>query len=128
MRVRVCSFSGFSAPRRWHCPLIKNLIFKIFVFFVFGSRRKKKVENRMRQTYSHNRNLLLIHLGFFPMCHYACVLSRFSRVRLCDPRLHRPWDSPGKNTGVGSHFLLHGIFPTQGSNQRLLHGRRILYG
>ena len=24
-----------------------------------------------------------------------------------------PWDSPGKNTGVGSHFLLQGIFPTQ---------------
>ena len=25
-------------------------------------------------------------------------------------------DSPGKNTGVGYHFLLQGIFPTQGSN------------
>ena len=28
-----------------------------------------------------------------------------------------PWDFPGKNTGVGSHSLLQGIFPTQGSNQ-----------
>ena len=28
--------------------------------------------------------------------------------------------SPGKNTGVGSHSLLQGIFPTQGSNQELL--------
>ena len=27
-----------------------------------------------------------------------------------------PWDSPGKNTGVGSHSLLQGIFLTQGSN------------
>jgi len=26
-----------------------------------------------------------------------------------------PWDSPGKNTGVGCHFLLQGIFLTQGS-------------
>ena len=26
-------------------------------------------------------------------------------------------DSPGKNTGVGCHFLLQGIFPTQGSNR-----------
>ena len=25
-------------------------------------------------------------------------------------------DSPGKNTGVGCHALLQGIFPTQGSN------------
>ena len=32
-----------------------------------------------------------------------------------------PWDSPGKNTGVGCHFLLQGIFLTQGSNPRLLH-------
>ena len=31
-------------------------------------------------------------------------------------RLLCPWDSPGKNTGVGCHFLLQGIFPTQGSN------------
>ena len=30
-----------------------------------------------------------------------------------------PWDSPGKNTGVGCHFLLRGIFPTQGSNPGL---------
>ena len=32
-----------------------------------------------------------------------------------------PWDSPGKNTGEGCHFLLQGIFPTQGSNSSLLH-------
>ena len=37
------------------------------------------------------------------------------------------WDSPGKNTGVGCHALLQGIFPTQGSNQGVLHCRRILY-
>ena len=30
-------------------------------------------------------------------------------------RLLCPWDSPGKNTGVDCHFLLQGIFPTQGS-------------
>ena len=28
---------------------------------------------------------------------------------------------PGKNTGVGSHFFLQGIFPTQGLNPHLLH-------
>ena len=36
-------------------------------------------------------------------------------------------DSPGKNTGMGCHVLLQGIFPTQGSNLNLLHCRRILY-
>ena len=29
-------------------------------------------------------------------------------------------DFPGKNTGVGCHFLLQGVFPTQGSNPHLL--------
>ena len=38
-----------------------------------------------------------------------------------------PWNSPGKNTGVGSLSLLQGIFPTQGSNRGLLHCRQILY-
>ena len=37
------------------------------------------------------------------------------------------WDSPGKNTGVGFHFLLQGIFLTQGLNPDLLHCRWILY-
>ena len=32
-----------------------------------------------------------------------------------------PWDFPGKNTGVGYHFLLQRIFPTQESNPCLLH-------
>ena len=36
-------------------------------------------------------------------------------------------NSPGHNTEVGSHSLLQGIFPTQGSNPGLLHCRRILY-
>ena len=36
-------------------------------------------------------------------------------------RLLCPWDSPGKNTGVGCHALLQGIFQTQGSNPCLLH-------
>ena len=35
-------------------------------------------------------------------------------------RLLCSWDSPGKNTGVGCHALLQGIFPTQGSNPHLL--------
>ena len=32
-----------------------------------------------------------------------------------------PWESPGKNTGVGCHAFLQGIFLTQGSNLSLLH-------
>ena len=42
-------------------------------------------------------------------------------------RLLCPWDPPGKDTGVVCHFLLQGIFPTQGQNLGLLHYRQILY-
>ena len=38
-----------------------------------------------------------------------------------------PWVFSGKNAEVGCHFFLQGIFPTQGSNPRLLHCRQILY-
>ena len=34
-------------------------------------------------------------------------------------RLHCPWVYPGKNTKVGCHFPLQGIFLTQGSNLHL---------
>jgi len=42
-------------------------------------------------------------------------------------RLICPWNSPGKNTGMGSHSFLHGIFLTQRLNLDLLHCRQILY-
>jgi len=41
--------------------------------------------------------------------------------------LYSPWNSLGQNSGVGSLSLLQGIFPTQESNQGLLHCRWILY-
>ena len=34
---------------------------------------------------------------------------------------YSPWNSPGQNTGLSSHSLLHGIFPTQESNWCHLH-------
>ena len=46
-------------------------------------------------------------------------------LRPCGP--YTPWSSSGQNTGVGRLSLLHGVFPTQGSNWGLLHCRRTLY-
>ena len=40
-------------------------------------------------------------------CQVASVVSDSVRPHRPQPtRLPRPWDSPGKNTGVGCHFLL----------------------
>ena len=61
-----------------------------------------------------------------------CLVTQ-SCPTLCDPLDCSPPGSsvhgvsPGKDTGVGCHALLKGIFPTQGSNPGLPHCRGILY-
>ena len=63
------------------------------------------------------------------MC--VCLVTQ-SCPTLCDPMDCSPpgyslhGDSPDKNTAVGCHALLQGIFPTQGSNPGLPHCRQIL--
>ena len=65
-------------------------------------------------------------------CAVLCLVTQSCPI-LCDPMdCNQPCssirgDSPDKNTGVGSHALLQGIFPTQGSNPGLPHCRQILY-
>ena len=62
------------------------------------------------------------------VCVSHSVMSDSLRPYALKPaRLLCPWNFPGKNTGEGSHSLLQGIFPTQGSNLLLLHCRQILY-
>ena len=55
-------------------------------------------------------------------CVYSCsVVSNSLWPHGLQPaRLLCPWNYPGKNTEVGSHFLLQGIFPTQRSNPHIL--------
>ena len=75
--------------------------------------------------------------------HQGCILSPclfkvkvklLSRARLfatpwivASTKLLGPWDFQGKSTGVGCHFFLQGIFPTQGSNPGLSHRGQTLY-
>ena len=75
------------------------------------------------------------NLSFLIVCNdvhvcsgFECLLVPQSCPTLCDPmdyiqpiRLLCPCDFPGKNTGVGCHFLLQDIFPTQGSNPHFLY-------
>ena len=77
-----------------------------------------------------------VYTGFMLicMCGYVCMYVRrsvtssiFCPSELELTRLLCPWDFPGKSTGVGCHFLLQGIFPTQGLNPGLLYYRQILY-
>ena len=55
------------------------------------------------------------------ICYVLCLVAQLY-VTVCDPVDRSPpgssvhGNSPGKNTGVGCHALLQGIFPTQGAN------------
>ena len=61
-----------------------------------------------------------------------CLVTQSCQT-LCNPMDCSPpsssvhGDSPGKNTGVGCHALLQGIFPTTGLNPGIAHCRQILY-
>ena len=80
---------------------------------------------------------LAFHLGagLVQMCVHACsvasvVSDSFRPQRPIPTRLLCPWDFPGMSAEVGCHFLLQGIFLTQGSNPgllHLLHCRQILF-
>ena len=61
------------------------------------------------------------------MCTNSVVFNSVWPYELYPAGFLCPWDSPGKNTGVGYHALFQGIFPTQGSNLSLLHCKWILY-
>ena len=63
-----------------------------------------------------------IHLDFIigaKSLQSCLILHDLVDCRLLSPLLC-PWDSPGKDTGVGGHALLQGIFLTQAWNLRLL--------
>ena len=67
-----------------------------------------------------------------PALSLLCGVLREDRSLVCNPMDCSPPGSsvhgilPGKNTGMGSHFLLQGIVPTQGLNPAVLHCRQIL--
>ena len=65
---------------------------------------------------------------FLCVCVSHSIMSDSSRPHgLQLSRLLCPWDSPGKNNGVGYHFLSQWTFPTQRLNPDLPHCRQILY-
>ena len=71
------------------------------------------------------------NIGYLGCCANAKSLQLFPT--LCGPMGCKPtrllclWNSPDKNTGVGSLSLLERIFLTYGSNPGLLHCRQIFY-
>ena len=84
--------------RQWHQTLLTVIIF----LTAMHSKQEKKSQLHLRMT---------LYFKSLQSCPTLC------NPMDCKPiRLLCPWDSPSKNPGVGCHFLLQGIFPTQGQN------------
>ena len=87
-----------------------------------AQREYKKEQNLGPRPEAHK--LFFVCLFVFKVCVCACSIAQLSDslrpLGLQPARLLCLWDFPGKNTGVGCHFLLQGIFPIQGSNLCLL--------
>ena len=97
-----------------------------FPCIVIQRLREKGFGGKTRSLFGDTLNLrCLLDVDVLISC---SVMAHSLRPHGLQPsRLLCPWNSPGKNTGVGCHSLLQGIFLTQGSNPGLLHCRQIFY-
>jgi len=83
-------------------------------------------------THTHLSNTYVCYTYDHVCCmHLLCLVVQscptlYDHTYFSPPGFSVHGDSPGKNTGEGSLSLLHGIFPTQGSNPGLPHCRQIL--
>ena len=111
-----------------HC-IMQQVIFSLFIVFI--SKCPSKVLQPWRKKYFCLMN---------PWSGLPAVHRLTSRCAPSHPTLQphglqptkfiHSWDFPGKNTGMGCHFLLQGIFLTQGASPHflcLLHWQQILH-
>ena len=89
---------------RQRCPLLPVLFNIILEVLAIAIREEKEIKGIQIRKISH----CLPMTWFYACCCYvASVVSYSVWLHRCQPtRILCPWDSPGKNTGVGSYFLL----------------------
>ena len=110
--------------RGQHCASWFSAIFhtqEVYCLSLCLLLRQEAITGKVKHTsewkwLSHHLHMAL-NLEF--MCAQSC--PTLWPYGLQPTRLLCLWNFPGKNTGVGFHYLLQGIFLTQGSNLRLLH-------
>ena len=93
--------------------LSKHKNFPMRYYFLNAPRSHRIQSSKLAASYLENAVVIFLVTKLCPALLQPHEL--YSASLIC------PWDSPGKNAGVGCHFLLQGIFPTQGLNLCLLH-------
>ena len=102
------------------CPRISQI--SVLFQHIIDQRRI----NGFLKTYTINCHEKCLELKVVKGSSCMCAKSLYGLCEALRPhglksaRLLCPWDFPGKDTGVGCHFILQGIFPTQRSNPHLL--------
>ena len=115
MLPKVCLMFSFLKPSYWCMATyhIFNIQYLLWLYLLLCVMKYSTLERKLKMPHQgEGRDWRRLTLDALLLLLLLLLLSRFSRVRLCAtpwtaaPRLPRPWDSPGKNTGVGCHFLL----------------------
>ena len=123
----LCSLNHQGSP--YVSLSIFRYIYKIFKISGLNFRNKRKIQKCKKKK---KVSLFLIGSALTePTSNVVKVLVTQSCPILCNPmdcshQLLCLWNSPGKNTGVGCHFLLQGGFLTQGLNPGLPHCKQTL--
>ena len=125
---------SFFLPMYYVTPAAASLSDVKYLLHAGVSKRQNRMGLRGNPLFSLKfRSMITAPHACVCVCLCVCVLATQLWPTLCDPT---DCSSPGssahgalqsKNTGVGSHSLQQGIFPTQGLNLGLLHWRQILY-
>ena len=136
LSILFCSENSL-APFLWFLDSL-HVILLLLRLYSFGLYLGNHILGFSKNFLYQHLHLLLIFtfLNFSEDIYYYIYLRKhifkfvyiiFQNLILWEKLITCPWNSPGKHTWVGCHFLLQAIFPTQGLNLGLLHYRQILY-
>ena len=106
--------------------IFSSLLWKCYLIIAFKNDRKYRKTRDKKNSIPKGNVLSILVLAQIFVCVCVCVCvcvwnhsvvsDSLQPHGLQPTRLLCPWDFPGKNTGVGCHFLLQGNFLTQGLN------------
>ena len=118
--------SGHHRAMFWRrfCKWLKHRIKSVHVYI--GASLATQLVKKPPAVKETRVRYVCVYMGVCMLSHSA-VSDSLQHHGLQPTRLLCPWDSPGKDAGVGSCSLLQGIFLTQGLNPSRPHCRWILY-
>ena len=105
------SFPSFSKAHKIHSSLCWNFTFSDNLFLIY---------NFIHYDFIYIKNIGEYVINDCMLCHFSHV-QFFVTLWAIDYQAPLSMGFSRKESGVGWHFLLQGIFPTQGSNPSLLH-------